>query len=131
MRVHLDVLGWLYILAGTFGVLTGVSLEVLATGTRVAMTELGDTGASSSAIWLFIFSGALLLAAGGLMIVAGRAVLRRERRGRRAALILAIPNLALLPFGTGLAVYTFWTLLNDDARREFGRPPRSPATEEV
>jgi hypothetical protein len=129
MRVHLDVLGWLYVLAGGFGVLTGISLEVLASGTRVAMSELGDAGASSAVIWLFLFSGLLFLAAGALMIVAGRALLRRERRGRHAALLLAIPNLALLPFGTGLAIYAFWTLLNDDARREFGRPPRSPLGE--
>ena len=30
-------------------------------------------------------------------------------------------------FGTALAIYTLWALLNDDARREFGRPPRTPA----
>jgi hypothetical protein len=38
-----------------------------------------------------------------------------------------VPNLVVLPFGTALAIYTFWTLVNDEARREFGRPPRSPA----
>ena len=43
-----------------------------------------------------------------------------------AALILAVPNLIVVPFGTALGIYTFWVLLNDDARREFGRPPRTP-----
>ena len=27
-------------------------------------------------------------------------------------------------FGTALGIYTFWVLLNNDARREFGWPPR-------
>jgi hypothetical protein len=31
-----------------------------------------------------------------------------------------MPSLVVIPFGTALAVYTFWTLLNDDARRAFG-----------
>jgi hypothetical protein len=126
MRVHLDVLGWLYVLMGTFGVLTGISLEVLASGTHVAIAQLGDGDTPSATVWLFLLVGLIALATGGLMMLAGRAILRRDRLGRPAALLLAVPNLALLPFGTGLAVYTFWTLLNDDARREFGRPPRSP-----
>ena len=51
----------------------------------------------------------------------GWAIRRRSRRGRLAALALAIPNLVLVPFGTALGVYTFWVLLNNDARRAFGR----------
>ena len=31
-----------------------------------------------------------------------------------------MPSLVVIPFGTALAVYTFWTLLNDDARHAFG-----------
>jgi hypothetical protein len=37
-----------------------------------------------------------------------------------------VPNLLVIPFGTALGVYTFWALLNDEARRVFGRPPRAP-----
>ena len=29
-----------------------------------------------------------------------------------------------VPFGTALAIYTCWVLLNDDARQQFGRAPR-------
>ena len=45
-------------------------------------------------------------------------------RARLASLILAVPNLVLVPFGTALGVYTLWVLLNDDARQAFGRRPR-------
>ena len=37
------------------------------------------------------------------------------------------PEGVLVPFGTALGVYTFWVLLNNDARRTFGRPPREAA----
>jgi len=49
---------------------------------------------------------------------------------RAAALGLAAPNLVIVPFGTALGVYTFWVLLNDDARRGFGRPLRGAAPAE-
>ena len=39
-----------------------------------------------------------------------------------AAIALAVPNLVIVPFGTALGVYGLWVLLNDDARRQFGRP---------
>jgi hypothetical protein len=55
----------------------------------------------------------------------GRALGRRSRAGRFIALLTAVLNLVVVPFGTALGIYTFWVLLNDDARREFGRPPRA------
>jgi hypothetical protein len=124
VRIHFDVLGWLYILAGAFGVLTGVSLFILALGTDAALASAGS-GRGGPTAWFFVLSGSLFLIGGILMGFAGRAVVQRRRRGRTAVLLLALPNLAVLPFGTALGVYTFWTLLNDDARREFGRPARA------
>ena len=124
MRIHFDVLGWLYVIAGAFGVLSGASLLILASGTDAALASLGGAHGSPT-VWFFILAGAALIVGGLVMAVAGRAVVRRSRTGRAAALVLAVPNLAILPFGTALGVYAFWTLLNDDARREFGRPVRA------
>jgi hypothetical protein len=126
MRIHLDVLGWLYVIAGAFGVLTGCSLGILASGTTIALAELAtETPAGRSVVWLLVIFGIGFIVGGLLMMLTGRSVLRRVRRGRLAALLLAIPNLVVVPFGTALGVYTFWTLLNDDARLEFGRPLRA------
>jgi hypothetical protein len=69
-----------------------------------------------------------LVGGGVVMAGVGRAIVTRRPAGRTAALGLAAINLALLPFGTALAVYTFWAMLNDDARRAFGRPLRTPAS---
>ncbi len=127
MRLHVDVLGWLHFIWGVFGALVGTSLLVLALGTKTALFELGSTGAApQAAVWLFVICGFILLGAGGVMMVVARGLTRRRPAGRVAALVLAIPNLVVLPFGTALGTYTFWVLLNDDARREFGRPPRTP-----
>lgn len=126
MRLHIDLLGWLHAVWGAFGVLTGVALLVLAIGTRATVGEAARTGdAAHAAAVLLAVCGAPLTIGGVVFIVVGRLLLRRRQRGRVAALVLGGPNLVLVPFGTALGIYTFWVLLNDDARREFGRPPRA------
>ena len=127
MRLHIDVLGWLHFLWGVFGMLAGASLLVLALGTDTALVELGSRGpAERAAVWLFIICGVTFIVAGAAMMLVGRGLVRRRRASRIAALVLAVPDLVVVPFGTALGIYTFWVLLNDDARREFGRPPRAP-----
>lgn len=124
---HLDVLGRLHFVWGAFGVLTGVSLAVLAVGTAGALAELGSSGqAEHAAVWVFAVCAALLSGGGAVMIVLGRALRRRRPSSRAIALALAIPNLVFVPFGTALGAYTFWVLLDDHARRAFGRPTRAP-----
>jgi hypothetical protein len=125
LRVHLDVLGWLHVLWGVFGLLAGASLGVLALGTVAAFFELRGESGLGPTVWVLLISGALLAATGAAMVVAGRALLARSTRGRLATLVLSVLNLFLLPFGTALGIYAFWTLLNDDARRAFGRPTRA------
>jgi hypothetical protein len=125
MRVHIDVVGWLTILWGVLGVLTGLSLVILAGGTVAADAELQTGRLVGPAAWLLLLGGAALMAGGLAMWLTGRALVRRVSRGRLAALLLALPNLLIVPFGTALGIYTIWALLNDDARRLFGRPPRS------
>lgn len=125
MRVHTDVLAWLHGIWGVFGVLAGLSLWVLAIGTDAALLDLGSIGGTEhAAVWMFVASGAVLGALGIVMMLVGRSIGRRQSIGRLAALFFAVPNLIILPFGTALGIYTFWVLLNDDARRDFGRPPR-------
>lgn len=121
MRVHFDVLGWLHVSAGAFGLLTGAALAVLAIGTTVALA--GRAPDTSPAVWVLLGTGVAFAAAGTITILVGRALVSRRRVGRSAALALAVPSLIVIPFGTALAVYTFWTLLNDDARRAFASRP--------
>ena len=61
----------------------------------------------------------LLLVAGAANVWAGNALKRRQPNGRLATLVLAVPNLFVLPFGTALGIYAFWVLLHNEARAKF------------
>lgn len=125
MRQHLDLLVLLQRVWGVFGMLTGASLGVLAAGTDAALVQIGSSGpAERAAVWVLAGSGALLMVLGIAALTAAAGLRRRRPAARVAALALAVPNLVIVPFGTALGIYTIWALINDDARRKFGRPPR-------
>lgn len=125
MRLHIDVLGWLHLVWGAFGLLTGFSLLILAVGARQAMLgETYDLG-EQAAVAVLLSVGGLLMAGGAASAATGWFLRLIHGRARLAALILAVPNLVFVPFGTALGVYTFWVLLNNDARRVFGHAPKS------
>jgi hypothetical protein len=126
MQIHVDVLGRLHVMLGGFATLAGVSLVILAGGTSTALLELNDLGeAGRVGVWILVWCGVLFVIGGVALYLTGRALARRRPAGRMWALALAVPNLLVVPFGTALSIYAFWVLLNDEARREFGRPPRS------
>ena len=127
MRHHIDVLGLLHMVWGVFASLSGLSLAILALGTHTALTLGGSIGAAPrAAIWLMAVSATVMIAFGVACFRIGRRVRRLDPGARHVAIGLAIPNLLVIPFGTGLGVYTFWVLLNNDAREMFGRPARGP-----
>jgi hypothetical protein len=127
MPIHLDVLGRLHVILGALALLAAASLLVIALGTRLALLELNDVGASGDAgVWILVWCGTVFAGGGVALALTGRALLRRRPGGRTWALALAVPDLLAVPFGTALSIYAFWVLLNDEARREFGRPPRQP-----
>jgi len=129
VRLHLDALILLHRVWGAFGLLTGTSLALLALGTQAALHQLTALGRPEhAAVGLLVVCAALLSAVGLGALFAARGLKRRQTFGRAVALLLAIPNLIVVPFGTALGVYTFWVLLNNDARREFGRPTRGLTT---
>jgi hypothetical protein len=127
MQVHLDVLGWLHVLAGWVGALTGAAFLLLGAGAASLLTGPAGEASVTAVMWVLLAAGVVTLMGGFLMIVTGRGLVARRPKARRNALLLAVPNLCALPFGTALGVYTLWTLLNDDARSAFGRRLRGSA----
>lgn len=122
MRAHLDLLGRLYVVWGAFGLLAGVALGILAAGAAASSTGV-DSRLGIGA--LIIAAAAVLPAAGGAIALwVGRALDRREPRGRLGALALGLPNLFVLPFGTALGVYSYWVLLNNQVREMFAEGPQ-------
>lgn len=126
MQVHFDVLGWLHVLAGWIGSLTGLALLLLAAGTN-SLDVLPGEARAGVVMWLLLLTGAVMAGGGALMIVTGHGLVARWPKARVGALLLAVPGLCALPFGTALGIYTIWTLLNDDARGAFGRRLRGPS----
>jgi len=123
VTLHLDLLALLYRIWGIFGVLAGASLGILAVGTEVSLNRLGSVGmAEHAAVWMLLLVALIFAGGGAFALVIGRRVRLRREGTRTPAFALAALNLLLLPFGTALGVYTFWVLMNDDARRAFGSP---------
>lgn len=126
MRLHLDALILLHRVWAGLGLVAGASLAMLAASAALALDPVESLGpAERGSIWILTICALVFFAGAGGALAAARGLRRRAPGGRYAALALAIPNLIIVPFGTALGAYSFWVLLNNDARREFGRPPRS------
>ena len=123
MSLHIDVLGRLHVLWGAFGLLVGAALFILGFGTNAALDDLGIAGpAGRAAVGVFVVFAVAFVVGGLASCLVGVALGRRLPFARLSALAIAVPNLVLAPFGTALGVYTFWVLLNDEARQAFGGP---------
>lgn len=121
MRTHVTVLGWLQIALGVldllialavFGVIAGFGLLGGLSGEPIAPIVGGVVGTVIA--FLVVLTGLPNL-------LAGFGLLGHRNWARILALILAVFNLLKFPWGTALAVYTFWVLLNEDTKRLFRR----------
>ncbi|MCX6551387.1 MAG: hypothetical protein NTY02_10355 [Acidobacteria bacterium] len=134
MTRHVDLLAVLYVFWGALALVTGLAILILALGAWAIITSaeraaLGpDFAASLTAVTFFLFAAGAL-AWGGIHVLTGFALRRHRHWARLVGMGLAVLNLFFLPFGTGLAIYTFWALLADETRRLFAPAPRvSPAS---
>ena len=120
MRSHVNLLGLLHLTWGGIGLLLGVSLLLLAVGAAAIARAPGSDPLTAGATALLFVIFATATALGGWVSAwAGRAIRQHRAPGRTGALLLAVMNLFVLPFGTALAIYTFWVLLHNDARALF------------
>jgi hypothetical protein len=119
---HVNLLGILQVVWGWIGLLLGVSMLLLAGGAIIiGVTAQGREIPAGVTAAAFAACAAALLAFGVGNAWAGRAIKQRLPAGRLAAMVLAVPNLFVLPFGTALGIYAMWVLLHDEARTMFAR----------
>jgi hypothetical protein len=120
VRSHVSLLGLLQLAWGGIGLLLAASLLLLAGGAAaVARATDGDAMTAGATALVFVLFATALALGGWANAWAGRAIRQHRSPGRTGALLLAVPNLFVLPFGTALAIYTFWVLLHNDARTLF------------
>ena len=128
MKSHVNLLGILQLTWGGMGLLLGVSLLLLAAGAvAIARTTPDPLTAGFTALLFVVFATALALG-GWANLWTGRAIRQYRAQGRTSALVLAVMNLFVLPFGTALAIYTFWVLLHNEARALFVAVDHRPVT---
>lgn len=114
--LHIDVLGWIYMIGSSFFLVLGLVTLVfiagigLTTENPIVFQILGVVGVSGA-----LFFG--LLALPGL--VAGYGLLKRYSWARILALIVAVFNLPNIPIGTAIGVYAFVILLQAEISNYF------------
>jgi hypothetical protein len=118
VRSHVILLGVLQLTWGGLALLLAASLLMLAAGAAAVAHSSSGMTAGFTAL-LFVLFAVALSAGGWANVWVGRAIRRHQAAGRMGALVLAVVNLFILPFGTALAIYAFWVLLHNDARALF------------
>jgi len=124
MTRHIDLLAVFYQMWGALALVAGAAVLVLAIGALTIVTSaeraaLGPDVAASLTAGFFFLCAAGALAWGGIHLWTGFSLRSHKAWARLVGLALAVLNLFFLPVGTALAVYTFWVLLSNEARRIF------------
>ena len=119
--LHVQLLGRLYVVAGWLSLLASVSLMLLGVGAVSLTSRAGPEVAASLAAAIFFGSAAVTLIWAGVLLYVGWALPQYHPWARPAALILAIVNVFVIPFGTALSVYASWVLLQEGGKRLFER----------
>ena len=124
MKRHVEFLSTLYQVWGAIFALVSLAGFALAAGAAAIATSSGamrfgsEMAAQLTAVTIAIIATIALLW-GALHLVVGRMLRRYRPSARLMALGLAVGNLILFPFGTGLGGYAFWVLLKDEGRSLF------------
>ncbi|HEX7281577.1 MAG TPA: hypothetical protein VF239_05945 [Vicinamibacterales bacterium] len=124
MKRHVEFLSTLYLVWGAIFVLVAIAGFALAAGAAALATSTGAVrfGSEMAARLTAVSIGVIAVIAlmWGLMhLFVGRTLRRHRPSARLMSLGLAIGNLILFPFGTGLGAYACWVLLKDEGRSLF------------
>ena len=120
MKSHVNFLGVLQVAWGAIGLVLAVSLLLLGGGAAaIARATVGDSWTPVMTALLFILFATALGLTGWANVWVGRGLRQLRPAGRMGAFIVSVINLFVLPFGTALAIYSFWVLLHNDARALF------------
>ena len=123
MRIHVQVLAWLYIALGILGVFGALIIFVIFGVLGLHLPQLNEPEFPfplpflAAGFGLFLTVVILLFSLPG--IVAGYGLIRYRSWARVLTIILNILNLIQLPFGTILGIYGLWVLLSRDGELHY------------
>jgi hypothetical protein len=122
------ILAWVNIVFGSFGVLVGLIVmlggSLLAGVVEAATTEIGVPVAVIQLVATIITIVVVALSLPGLIL--GYGLLNFRPWARILGLVLSAINLLNIPFGTILALWTFYVLLKPETEALFKEPPQAP-----
>jgi hypothetical protein len=124
VKRHVEFLSTLYQVWGAIFVLVALAGFALAAGAAAiagssgAIRVASELAARLAAVTLTLVA-TIALVWGVLHILTGRQLRRYRPSARLMTLGLAVGNLILFPFGSGLGGYAFWVLLKDEGRSLF------------
>lgn len=122
IAVHIALLGRLYVVAAWLSMLVSLALVSLGAGAFGLGGSHGPDVAAGLAAAVF-FGLALVFAVwAAVLAMVGWALRAYRPWARYTALVLAVVNLFVIPFGTALALYTTWVLLQAQGKRAFEEP---------
>lgn len=119
MEKHIDLLGRLHIIGGGLSLMVALSLALLALGAFSLSWSLpGDNAVLASRVTAGTFLAVAVASFlwGWANLWVGQALRRTRPAARIGAMIVAVVNLFVLPFGTALSVYSLWVMLHNETR---------------
>jgi hypothetical protein len=124
MKNHVELVGTLYMITGGLSFLVALSMFALGLG-AVALTDSAGFADAPQGIPALLAVGVFAALAGLTLVWAvahfwsGVALRRFGPVARAIAIVLAVLNLFVLPFGTALGIYALWVLMNEQTRPLF------------
>ncbi len=111
MQRHVSLLGLLHLILGCFGLLVALVVFVALVGGGILS---GEAGAFFVTTTLGTIIGLFLTVISLPSVIAGLGLMARKSWARPLTLVVSVFHLFNIPFGTALAVYSFWVLLKDE-----------------
>jgi len=118
MEKHITIVAVISLVFGTIGVLIGIVAFVAITGGGLISqdpTAMNITGIVGTGVFGFF------LLMWGPEVIAGIGLLKRRNWARILAMILAVPDLMIVPIGTAIGIYVLWVMLSDETYRLFAQ----------
>ena len=120
MKMHMQLLGWLMIVAHGFFLLAAACIFVVLVGVGAA-AQNSTVAAMASIVGTVLAGFIAILAVPG--VVAGAALLAKKPWARLLTMIVGGLGLVNFPIGTALGIYALWLLLPETAGAYFKGGP--------
>ncbi len=127
MRNHIQILGILNVVYGSFGIIAALIIMVIFGGAAgiIGIASRQEPDAMIAIPIVTLVGGIIffvLLITSLPAIVAGIGLLRMASWSRTVAIVVSVLHLFNIPLGTALGVYGLWVLLSKETVPLFERP---------